>query len=380
MKNVCKLSVSMKPEIYRFYRTRQYIQKQKLFYENEERRKIMNQSTKATKLAAAVLSTVTVANLVLPSASVFAKEKEDVTPPAAETYKAMKEVKVVLRDENGKKVGETQKVDVEVYETTVPATSIYTPEGYVIVSVGNINNRNYVYATVKKIEDEKPEPEAPKSREISVEYVTTNGDTVATENVNVDYGRLSMTVKAPEGYNLFDTNNVIAIDDSTKTVQVLVVKETVEPEAPKFRFVRVEYKNTAGAIVATERVKVEYGRLTMTVKAPEGYNLADTNNVLSIDDNTDRVEVLVLKAEPKPEGTDWTDIEDNAKPIVKPKDKNEKPAEKPSDKVNKEEAKPADSKENTSTGLATNLFTIFSIMGVSLAGVLGLMATNKKRK
>ena len=95
---------------------------------------------------------------------------------------------------------------------------------------------------------------------------------------------------------------------------------------------------------------------------------------------TDRVEVLVLKAESKPEGTDWTDIEDNAKPIVKPTDKNEKPAEKPSDKVNKEEAKPADSKENTSTGLATNLFTTFSIMGVSLAGVLGLMATNKKRK
>ena len=283
-----------------------------------------------------------------------------------------------------------EKIKVEKDAVLIPATDLKkVPKGYRVVGAVEIDGR-FAKAIVEPVEEAKPE--APKSRLVRVEYVNAAGAIVEARRVNVEYGRLALTVSAPEGYRLFDTNNVISIDDETKTVKVLVVKEEAKPEAPKSRLIRVEYKTVSGRIVATERQNIEYGRLALTVKAPEGYRLFDTNNVISIDDETKTVEVLVVAietAEPvdpenpvdpedpvDPEGT--VKPEDSAKPedAVKPED-TVKPADttKPAAPVTEEAAAKT---EVPKTGDEANVILWVSVLAASAAGIA--LVANKKRK
>ena len=191
--------------------------------------------------------------------------------------------------------------------------------------------------------------EKPEFRWVRVNYKDTAGRIVASERIKVEYGKLSIVVTPPDGYDLFDTNNEISISDKTIALDVSVVKKAedtpdtnpdekpddkpdenpgkpdVEPDETEARDITVQFKDLEENIVATEKIKVEYGRLTMTVMPPKGYNLVDTNNVISIDDETEVVDVYVMKGEnvtpdEKPEvKPDDTDPED--KPEVKPDDK-----------------------------------------------------------
>ena len=155
-------------------------------------------------------------------AAVFADDAVE-TVPAVTTEEAeastTKNVKVIFK-ENGTKVGDTVTVTVDQDATTVPESALTAPEGYKITSIGNIGNRNTCFVAVEKL---PVEPEAPKSRWIRVEFINAAGAVVATDRQDIEFGRLSMTVTAPEGYDLVDTNNVISIDDNTKTVKVSVV-------------------------------------------------------------------------------------------------------------------------------------------------------------
>ena len=256
--------------------------------------------------------------------------------------------------------------------TEIPAKMI--PEGRTIDIVQTNGNTVNVYLA-KQAEPEVTEPEAPKARFIRVEYVNAAGAIVATERQKVEYGKLAMTVTAPKGYNLFDPNNVISIDDNTKTVKVTVVKEIVEPEvtepeAPKARFIRVEYVNAAGAVVATERQKVEYGKLAMTVTPPEGYNLFDTNNVISIDDETKTVQVLVVKKSVEPEVTE----PEATKPEATEPEATKPEATKP------EATKPESPKDNVPhTGDDTNMVMWMTLSVVSLLGAVGVFLGMKKK-
>ena len=260
----------------------------------------MSQSSKATKVAAAVLSTVTVANLVLPFVSVLAEEKtEAVTPSVTETVEEVgfKRVKVIYRDGNER--GGEARVMISEDATTIPATNLKVPEGYHIVSVGNINKRGSLFVSVAKNEEAKPEV---TTKLITVRYQTSTGVDKGQEKITVEKDATTIPEtdlkNVPEGYKVV---GAVEIDGRFATAIVEPI-ETTKPEESKVRFVRVEYVNAAGAIVSSSRVKVKDNQSTITVATPEGYDLFDTNNVLSIDDNTDRVEVFVMKAEPKPEG------------------------------------------------------------------------------
>ena len=191
---------------------------------------------------------------------------------SSETNKEMVPVKVIFRDGNVK-ISEA-RVIVSEDATTIPATDLKAPNGYKIVSVGTITSRGTCFVAVEKIEEVKPE--APKSRLVRVEYKNVAGAIVATERVNVEYGKLAMTVTAPEGYNLFDTNNVVSIDDETKTVEVLVVKEEVKPET-ETRLVTVNYKTSTGVDKGQEKIKVEKDATTISAtdlkNVPEGYKV-----------------------------------------------------------------------------------------------------------
>ena len=220
---------------------------------------------------------------------------------------ALRFISVEYVDMDGNTV-DTQQVQVNNGQLSLVVNA---PEGYNLFDTNNVISIDDLTTNVK-VQVVKKEVK-PEFRYVRVNYKNPAGETVATDRVKVELGRLTMTVKAPEGYDLVDTNNVLSIDDSTKSVNVAVIKKVVKPEVPAFRYVRVNYKNAAGATVATDRVKVELGRLTMTVKAPEGYDLVDTNNVLSIDDSTKSVNVAVIKKVVKPETPDFRYVRVNYK-------------------------------------------------------------------
>ena len=186
-------------------------------------------------------------------------------------------------------VVESRRVNVEYGRLSM---TVAAPEGYVLADTNNVISIDDNTKTVK-VNVMKADAPVIGFRAIRVEFINPAEAIVATKRVNVQYGRLSMTVEAPEGYVLADSNNVIAIDDNTKTVKVAVMKA----EGPEigFRAIRVEYVNAAGAIVSAERVNVQFGKLSITVAAPEGYKLFDTNNVIAIDDETKTVKVQVVK-------------------------------------------------------------------------------------
>ena len=252
--------------------------------------------------------------------------------------------------------------------------TVTAPEGYDLLDTNNVisiddNTKTVKVSVVKKV----VEPEAPKSRWIRVEFINAAGAVVATDRQDVEFGRLSMTVTAPEGYDLLDTNNVLSIDDNTKTVKVSVVKKAVEPEAPKSRWIRVEYINAAGAIVATERQNVEFGRLTMCVKAPEGYTLADTNNVLSISDETKTVKVSVLKAAAEPE------VKPSEKPEVKPSEKPEaKPEAEPAQTAAPASSAAPAAKLPQTQGVSWTPVLLLAVAGLALTAA-GLMGKKRSR-
>ena len=238
--------------------------------------------------------------IVATDSAVTIKVKKHVETPA------FRMVRVEYINEAGTAV-DTRRVKVNKGKDDT--ITVVAPEGYDLIGESEVLVKA-TDTTVKVMI--KKHVEAPKTRWIHVEFINAAGAKVATKRVEVEYGKLAMTVVAPEGYDLVDTNNVISIDDNTTTVKVAVTKKVIE-EPAKTRWIRVEYINAAGAVVATKRVEVEYGRLTLSVFAPEGYDLVDTNNVISIDDNTKTVKVAVMKIVDEPEENTKpnTDVEVN---------------------------------------------------------------------
>ena len=206
-------------------------------------------------------------------------------------------VRVEYVDASGAKVS-TKREKIEYGKLTYVATA---PEGYDLFDTNNVisidDETTLITVEVRK------HVEAPAFRFVRVNYVDAAGRTVANSRVKIEYGKLTFAAKAPEGYDLFDTNNVISIDDETTVINVQVRKHVEpQPEAPEFRMVRVNYKDAASRVIETRLVKIEFGKLTFTAKAPEGYDLFDTNNVISIDDETKVINVEVRKhVEPQPE-------------------------------------------------------------------------------
>ena len=179
------------------------------------------------------------------------------------------------------------------------------------------------------------------------------------------------------------------VQTNGNTVNVYLAKqaepEVTEPEAPKARLIRVEYVNAAGAIVATERQKVEYGKLAMTVTPPEGYNLFDTNNVISIDDNTKTVKVTVVKESVEPEATEPEATEPEAtepettEPEATKPETTEPDATKP-EATKPEATKPESPKDNVPhTGDDTNMVMWMTLSVVSLLGAVGVFLGMKKK-
>ena len=197
-----------------------------------------------------------------------------------------REITVNYKTADGVTVG-TEKVDVKYGKLTL---TVKAPEGYDLADTNNVLSIDDKTTVV----DVQVIKKAPTSREITVNYKTADGETVKTEKVDVEYGKLTLTVMPPKGYDLADTNNVLSIDDKTTVVDVQVIKQV-----PKSRYINVYYKDPSGETVGTQRQDVEYGRLTITVTPPKGYDLVDTNNVISIDDKTTEVEVQVIKQAPK---------------------------------------------------------------------------------
>ena len=262
----------------------------------------MSQSSKATKVAAAVLSTVTVANLVLPSVSVLAEEKtEAVTPSVTETVEEVEMVRVnVIYTEKGVKIKESGTL-VWNNVTEVPATSLVAPEGYKIVLVENIDWESQTL----NVEVEKIEPEKPTTKSVIVNYVTESGREINYQRVQADIqkvGELEIyTVNAedlriPDGYERVDSNDL----SLAGVTSIDVVVKAIEKEPVKHS-IQVKYVTTTGVEKGTERVTVVLDEANNGVitkadlkRIPEGYVLFNEND-RAVNKDTKNVEIAVEK-------------------------------------------------------------------------------------
>ena len=291
----------------------------------------------------------------------------------------------------------TAFADDEVTTESVVRTAELPEQIRYTVVVWDGTNKIHTSGLIKEeghqfVATEIPEDLIPEGR--TIESVETN---VNTDTVNVYLAQqaeqIRYTVVVWDGTNKIRTSGLIKeeghqfvateipakmipegrtidiVQTNGNTVNVYLAKqaepEVTEPEAPKARLIRVEYVNAAGAIVATERQKVEYGKLSLTVTAPKGYNLFDTNNVISIDDNTKTVKVLVVKEIVEPEATE---------PEATKPEATEPETTKP------EATKPESPKDNVPhTGDDTNMVMWMTLSVVSLLGAVGVFLGMKKK-
>ena len=132
-----------------------------------------------------------------------------------------------------------ETVTVPKDATVVPVELLTkVPEGYQVVGKVEINGA-YAKAIVDPIETEVPDDS--NSRHIRVTFkMNGTGRTVDIKTFNVPDDQMSLTITAPEGYKLFDTNNVIALEKGQFEYVVLL---TVEPT---YRSVRIDYVLASG--------------------------------------------------------------------------------------------------------------------------------------
>ena len=156
---------------------------------------------KVLAIALAACMVVGLIPVAMTNANVNANEKQETTSELdVQTEPEMVPIKVIFRDGQDK-VGET-RVIVSEDATEIPATDLKAPEGYKIVSVGNITKRGTLFVQVEKIEEEEKEPEKPTTKSVTVNYVTESGRKINHQRVKADIqkvGELEIyTVKAED--------------------------------------------------------------------------------------------------------------------------------------------------------------------------------------
>ena len=116
-------------------------------------------------------------------------------------------------------------------------------------------------------------------REVIVYYVDENGKVVSSKSENIAYGKWTYYAEAPEGYVLFDTNNVISIDDNTTDIHI-------EVRAKEKKSVLVTYKTSSEMVKGTERITVDADALEIREsslkRVPGGYKVV---SISAIEDN-----------------------------------------------------------------------------------------------
>ena len=249
----------------------------------------MSKFSKTTKVAAAVLSTAMVANAILPASTVLAEEGR--ADKVNSVLKAsQKRITVKYKTSTGMDKGQ-ENVFVAP-DTTIISTDLLknVPAGFKVVDTVKVDGR-FATAIVEPIGEEVTP--TPAFRYIRVEYKNIAGGIVDSRRVKVDYGKLTFIAQAPEGYELVDTNNVISIDDGTKSLSI----EVREKVAPQYSSIQVRYVTSTGSVKGTQRITVEKNRLVLSeaelTRVPEGYKVVDLGNMIK----NNQVEVVVAPIE-----------------------------------------------------------------------------------
>ena len=84
-----------------------------------------------------------------------------------------------------------------------------------------------------------------------------------------------------------------------KDAEALSVDRSSNEAKAEARDVEVRYIDNDGNLFLSEEVSIPYGKWTYAVTPPEGYLLVDTNNIISIDDYTEKIDVVVKEKEKK---------------------------------------------------------------------------------
>ena len=146
----------------------------------------------------------------------------------------------VIYTEKGEKISESRTV-VWDNVTTIPATSLEAPEGYKIVSVGNIDwESTTLDVEVEKIVSE----ELPTEKGFRIYYVTESGREISHHTVKAQITRVGelevVTVEAdqlrvPEGYELVETPDLTFTNGEKETklvVKAIIPLTPLEPSTP----------------------------------------------------------------------------------------------------------------------------------------------------
>ena len=206
----------------------------------------------------------------------------------------------VIYTEKGEKISESRTV-VWDNVTTIPATSLEAPEGYKIVSVGNIDwESTTLDVEVEKIVSE----ELPTEKGFRIYYVTESGREISHHTVKAQITRVGslevITVendqlRVPEGYELVETPDLTFTNGEKETK--LVVK-AIEKEPVKHS-IQVKYVTTTGVEKGTERVTVVLDEANNGVitkadlkRIPEGYVLVNENE-RAVNKDTKSIEIAV---------------------------------------------------------------------------------------
>ena len=258
-------------------------------------------------------------------------------------------------DESGNPVLSTDikvESDATYFHTSLIQDKV--PSGWELKDVGDIAIAEDNTATVVL-------REKAHTKDVTVNYVTEDGENVGTESVTVekeyDYIETSWLKEVPEYYEIVEPGKVTIGEDNTAEV---VVRKTMKN-------VIVNFVDESGNPVLSTDIKVEsdatyFHTSLIQDKIPSGWELKEVGDVAIAEDNTATV---VLRASKKPEEPNKPEEPDKPEKPNKPSD-----SDRPS-----ESEKPSDSHKVPMTGDQSPV----GMAALGLLASMGLLISRKRK-
>ena len=277
--------------------------------------------------------------------------------------KTMKNVIVNFVDESGNPVLSTDikvESDATYFHTSLIQDKI--PSGWELKDVGDVAIVGNTATVVLR--------EKAHTKDVTVNYVTEDGENVGTESVTVekdyDYIETSWLKEVPEYYEIVEPGKVTIGEDNTAEV---VVRKTMKN-------VIVNFVDESGNLVFSTDIEVEsdatyFHTSLIQDKIPSGWELKEVGDIAIAEDNTATV---VLRASKKPEEPNKPEEPDKPEKPEKP-NKPENP-DKPSDSDRPSESeKPSDSHKVPMTGDQSPV----GMAALGLLASMGLLISRKRK-
>ncbi|MFR8346569.1 MAG: LPXTG cell wall anchor domain-containing protein, partial [Mediterraneibacter gnavus] len=277
--------------------------------------------------------------------------------------KTMKNVIVNFVDESGNPVLSTDikvESDATYFHTSLIQDKI--PSGWELKEAGNVEIVDNTATVVLR--------EKAHTKDVTVNYVTEDGENVGTESVTVekdyDYIETSWLKEVPEYYEIVEPGKVTIGEDNTAEV---VVRKTMKN-------VIVNFVDESGNLVFSTDIEVEsdatyFHTSLIQDKIPSGWELKEVGDIAIAEDNTATV---VLRASKKPEEPNKPEEPDKPEKPEKP-NKPENP-DKPSDSDRPSESeKPSDSHKVPMTGDQSPV----GMAALGLLASMGLLISRKRK-